>query len=242
MQAAGMDWQSRDDERGREKNVALWYNAPRSPLPWWCHCLIWPETKQFFSYCHLISSHLIITWHGTFRHAGRKDTGNCTTKPRSSLPSSQPPSQAHNQETSDRATPSHCRTCRPIDGKLEINKHPLILPTTVNRNSIKDFKNSMCPLCDCGNRLSTLYQLLKEINVIKLAIHTGEIRFIPNDSCHHIFPSMYQQCWWLASQHGMFWWLHRNSAEMAFAALSFKSRSSKLSPLKPLYCEHVAQQ
>ncbi len=30
---------------------------------------------------HLISSHLIITRHGTFRHAGRKDTGNCTTKP-----------------------------------------------------------------------------------------------------------------------------------------------------------------
>ena len=48
-----------------------------------------------------ISSHLIITWHSTFRHAGCKDTGNCTMKPRSSLPSSQPLSQAHNWECYD---------------------------------------------------------------------------------------------------------------------------------------------
>ncbi|PBK87459.1 hypothetical protein ARMGADRAFT_456244 [Armillaria gallica] len=32
-----------------------------------------------------MSSHLIITRHGTFRHAGRKDTGNSTTKPITSL-------------------------------------------------------------------------------------------------------------------------------------------------------------
>lgn len=58
--------------------------------------------------CIYIWYDLIIIQHSTFRHAGCKDTGNCTMKPKFSLPCSQPPSWAHdwethNQETSDQA-------------------------------------------------------------------------------------------------------------------------------------------
>ncbi len=67
-----------------------------------------------------ISSHLIITRHGTFRHAKRKDTSNCATKPSNLTtlylfpkPSSQPGNP-------DRVT-RRCRTCGSIDGKLEVN-------------------------------------------------------------------------------------------------------------------------
>ncbi|PBK73522.1 hypothetical protein ARMSODRAFT_952604 [Armillaria solidipes] len=48
----------------------------------------------------------------------------------------------------------------------------------------------MRPLRDRGNCLSTLYQHLQELDVIQLAIHRRQIRFVTDDSCQHLTPSM----------------------------------------------------